>query len=95
MALTPRLLQELQLRWQEYRQLVMLLLQWVRHHTAVFEERKFPSSYEEIEVGRPRRRAGARGCGRSPGPAADSSAPADPVVPVPEVQGDRAPGQGG
>lgn len=43
--------QELQLRWQEYRQLVMLLLQWVRHHTAVFEERKFPSSFEEIEVG--------------------------------------------
>nr|KAF6276942.1 plectin [Pipistrellus kuhlii] len=41
---------ELQLRWQEYRQLVMLLLQWVRHHTAVFEERKFPSSFEEIEI---------------------------------------------
>ncbi|XP_059528507.1 plectin isoform X20 [Myotis daubentonii] len=41
---------ELQLRWQEYRQLVLLLLQWVRHHTAVFEERKFPSSFEEIEI---------------------------------------------
>lgn len=44
-------LQELQLRWQEYRELVLLLLQWIRHHTAAFEERKFPSSFEEIEVG--------------------------------------------
>lgn len=43
--------QELQLRWQEYRELVVLLLQWVRHHTAAFEERRFPSSFEEIEVG--------------------------------------------
>lgn len=43
--------QELQLRWQEYRELVLLLLQWIRHHTAAFEERKFPSSFEEIEVG--------------------------------------------
>ncbi|XP_051687173.1 plectin isoform X29 [Oryctolagus cuniculus] len=41
---------ELQLRWQEYRELVMLLLQWIRHHTAAFEERKFPSSFEEIEI---------------------------------------------
>lgn len=45
--------QELQLRWQEYRELVLLLLQWIRHHTAAFEERKFPSSFEEIEVGLP------------------------------------------
>uniref|UniRef100_G1LIB6 Plectin n=1 Tax=Ailuropoda melanoleuca TaxID=9646 RepID=G1LIB6_AILME len=41
---------ELQLRWQEYRELVVLLLQWVRHHTAAFEERRFPSSFEEIEI---------------------------------------------
>uniref|UniRef100_A0A673VIB2 Plectin n=1 Tax=Suricata suricatta TaxID=37032 RepID=A0A673VIB2_SURSU len=41
---------ELQLRWQEYRELVLLLLQWVRHHTAAFEERRFPSSFEEIEI---------------------------------------------
>ncbi|XP_038935779.1 plectin isoform X21 [Rattus norvegicus] len=41
---------ELQLRWQEYRELVLLLLQWIRHHTAAFEERKFPSSFEEIEI---------------------------------------------
>ncbi|XP_060053739.1 plectin isoform X16 [Erinaceus europaeus] len=41
---------ELQLRWQEYRELVVLLLQWIRHHTAAFEERKCPSSYEEIEI---------------------------------------------
>lgn len=47
--------QELQLRWQEYRELVLLLLQWIRHHTAAFEERKFPSSFEEIEVGLPPR----------------------------------------
>lgn len=45
--------QELQLRWQEYRELVLLLLQWIRHHTAAFEERRFPSSFEEIEVGLP------------------------------------------
>ncbi|XP_054102486.1 plectin isoform X39 [Callithrix jacchus] len=41
---------ELQLRWQEYRELVLLLLQWIRHHTATFEERRFPSSFEEIEI---------------------------------------------
>nr|KAF6405469.1 plectin [Rousettus aegyptiacus] len=41
---------ELQLRWQEYRELVLLLLQWTRHHTAIFEERRFPSSFEEIEI---------------------------------------------
>lgn len=27
-----------------------MLLQWIRHHILVFEERKFPTSYEEIEV---------------------------------------------
>ncbi|TRY88245.1 hypothetical protein DNTS_022632, partial [Danionella cerebrum] len=41
---------ELELRWQEYYELVTMLLQWVRHHIIVFEERKFPSSYEEIEI---------------------------------------------
>ncbi|XP_019910984.2 plectin a isoform X1 [Esox lucius] len=41
---------ELELRWQEYYELVTLLLQWIRHHIIVFEERKFPTSYEEIEV---------------------------------------------
>ena len=43
-------LQELELRWQEYYELVTLLLQWIRHHVTIFEERKFPGSYEEIEV---------------------------------------------
>lgn len=38
------------MRWQEYYELVTMLLQWIRHHIIVFEERKFPSSYEEIEV---------------------------------------------
>ncbi|XP_056153839.1 plectin a isoform X2 [Lampris incognitus] len=41
---------ELELRWQEYYELVTLLLQWIRHHIIVFEEKKFPSSYEEIEI---------------------------------------------
>ncbi|KAM4630364.1 plectin a isoform 2-T2 [Polymixia lowei] len=41
---------ELELRWQEYYELVTMLLQWIRHHIIVFEERKFPTSYEEIEV---------------------------------------------
>ncbi|XP_049556521.1 plectin isoform X8 [Orcinus orca] len=41
---------ELQLRWQEYRELVLLVLQWIRAHTAGFEERRFPSSFEEIEI---------------------------------------------
>ncbi|KAI4899265.1 hypothetical protein NFI96_019042 [Prochilodus magdalenae] len=41
---------ELELRWQEYYELVTMLLQWIRHHVVVFEERKFPTSYEEIEV---------------------------------------------
>ncbi|KAJ8000282.1 hypothetical protein DPEC_G00203220 [Dallia pectoralis] len=41
---------ELELRWQEYYELVTLLLQWIRHHVIIFEEKKFPNSYEEIEV---------------------------------------------
>uniref|UniRef100_A0A3B3UGD3 Plectin a n=1 Tax=Poecilia latipinna TaxID=48699 RepID=A0A3B3UGD3_9TELE len=41
---------ELELRWQEYYEVVTVLLQWIRHHILVFQERKFPSSYEEIEV---------------------------------------------
>uniref|UniRef100_A0A3Q3K2X3 Plectin n=1 Tax=Monopterus albus TaxID=43700 RepID=A0A3Q3K2X3_MONAL len=41
---------ELELRWQEYYELVTMLLQWIRHHILVFEEKKFPTSYEEIEV---------------------------------------------
>lgn len=44
------MLQELELRWQEYYELVTMLIQWIRHHILVFEERKFPTSYEEIEV---------------------------------------------
>lgn len=47
-----RWLQELEVRWQEYYELVTLLLQWIRHHVVIFEERKFPTSYEEIEVRR-------------------------------------------
>lgn len=42
--------QELELRWQEYYELVTMLLQWMRHHIIVFEERKFPTSYDEIDV---------------------------------------------
>lgn len=30
--------------------MVTVLLQWIRHHILVFQERKFPSSYEEMEV---------------------------------------------
>ncbi|KAM8847464.1 plectin isoform 13-T14 [Synchiropus picturatus] len=41
---------ELELRWQEYYELVTILLQWIRQHVMIFEERKFPSSYEEIEI---------------------------------------------
>uniref|UniRef100_A0A671R687 Plectin-like n=1 Tax=Sinocyclocheilus anshuiensis TaxID=1608454 RepID=A0A671R687_9TELE len=41
---------ELELRWQEYYELVTVLLQWIRHHVLIFEERKFPSSYEEVEI---------------------------------------------
>ncbi|MEQ2235900.1 hypothetical protein ILYODFUR_006899, partial [Ilyodon furcidens] len=41
---------ELELRWQEYYEVVTMLLQWIRHHILVFEERKFPNSYEEVEV---------------------------------------------
>ncbi|XP_043363133.1 plectin isoform X9 [Dermochelys coriacea] len=41
---------ELQLRWQEYREVVTALLQWIRNHTILFEERKVPASYEEIEL---------------------------------------------
>ncbi|XP_061529849.1 plectin-like isoform X15 [Phycodurus eques] len=41
---------ELELRWREYYELVTLLLQWIRHHVMVFEERRFPATYEEIEL---------------------------------------------
>eukprot|EP00064_Thunnus_orientalis_P001247 superscaffoldBa00000083_g1249 len=41
---------ELELRWQEYYELVTVLIQWIRHHIVIFEERKFPASYEEIEL---------------------------------------------
>ncbi|XP_053350328.1 plectin isoform X4 [Clarias gariepinus] len=41
---------ELELRWKEYYELVTILLQWIRHHVVIFEERKFPASYEEIEL---------------------------------------------
>ncbi|XP_048010070.1 plectin isoform X7 [Megalobrama amblycephala] len=41
---------ELELRWQEYYELITILIQWIRHHILIFEERKFPGSYEEIEI---------------------------------------------
>ncbi|XP_056141829.1 plectin-like isoform X2 [Lampris incognitus] len=41
---------QLELRWQEYYELVTVLLQWIRHHIVIFEERTFPTSYEEIEI---------------------------------------------
>ncbi|XP_037836259.1 plectin [Kryptolebias marmoratus] len=41
---------ELELRWQEYYELVTILLQWIRHHVTIFEERRFPVSYEETEL---------------------------------------------
>lgn len=77
--------QELQLRWQEYRELVLLLLQWVRHHTAAFEERRFPSSFEEIEVGlaSPPTPLCLAPCG--PGRQLNTRFSTDLVVPVPEV----------
>ncbi|XP_029813904.1 plectin-like, partial [Manacus vitellinus] len=40
---------ELQLRWQEYYEVVTGLLQWSRQHSTLFEERRLPASYEEIE----------------------------------------------
>ncbi|XP_028280535.1 plectin-like isoform X6 [Parambassis ranga] len=45
-----RMSSDLEVRWQEYYELVTLLLQWIRHHVMIFEERKFPTSYEEIEI---------------------------------------------
>ncbi|KAF7708796.1 hypothetical protein HF521_017853 [Silurus meridionalis] len=41
---------ELELRWTEYYELVTIIINWIRHHVVVFEERKFPASYEEIEI---------------------------------------------
>ncbi|KAL4629795.1 plectin-like [Arapaima gigas] len=41
---------ELELRWQEYYELVTLLLQWIRHYVALYNERNLPTNYEEIEV---------------------------------------------
>uniref|UniRef100_A0A8C5Q7K6 Plectin n=1 Tax=Leptobrachium leishanense TaxID=445787 RepID=A0A8C5Q7K6_9ANUR len=41
---------ELELWWQEYYERVTMLLQWIHHYTIIFEERRFPASYEEIEI---------------------------------------------
>ncbi|XP_038652429.1 plectin-like [Scyliorhinus canicula] len=41
---------EIELRWQEYYEMVTLLLQWIRHHISMFDEKKFPATYEEIDV---------------------------------------------
>ncbi|KAL0984683.1 hypothetical protein UPYG_G00145220 [Umbra pygmaea] len=41
---------ELELRWTEYYELVTIIQQWIRHHVIIFEERRFPASYEEIEI---------------------------------------------
>ncbi|XP_042202751.1 plectin isoform X2 [Callorhinchus milii] len=41
---------ETQLCWQEYYELVTILIQWIRHHIVTFEERRFPGTYEEMEV---------------------------------------------
>ncbi|XP_060725845.1 plectin [Tachysurus vachellii] len=41
---------ELELRWKEYYEMITILLQWIRHHVVIFEDRKFPASYEEIEI---------------------------------------------
>ncbi|XP_053323479.1 plectin isoform X5 [Spea bombifrons] len=41
---------ELELWWHEYYERVTVLLQWIRHYTVIFEERRFPASYEEIEI---------------------------------------------
>ncbi|XP_063307013.1 plectin isoform X2 [Pelobates fuscus] len=41
---------ELELWWHEYYERVTVLLQWIHHYTIIFEERRFPASYEEIEI---------------------------------------------
>lgn len=43
-------IQELELRWTEYYELVTIIRQWINHHVVIFGERRFPGSYEEIEV---------------------------------------------
>lgn len=43
-------LQQLELRWTEYYELVTIIRQWISHHVVIFGERRFPGSYEEIEV---------------------------------------------
>ncbi|XP_055759150.1 plectin isoform X25 [Salvelinus fontinalis] len=41
---------ELELRWTEYYELVTIIRQWISHHVVIFGERRFPGSYEEIEI---------------------------------------------
>eukprot|EP00063_Salmo_salar_P080960 XP_014055795.1 PREDICTED: plectin-like [Salmo salar] len=41
---------ELELRWTEYYELVTIIRQWINHHVVIFGERRFPGSYEEIEI---------------------------------------------
>ncbi|KAM6288811.1 LOW QUALITY PROTEIN: plectin [Aegotheles albertisi] len=41
---------ELQLRWQEYYEVVTVLLQWLRQHTLLCQDRRVPAGHEEIEI---------------------------------------------
>ncbi|TRY83017.1 hypothetical protein DNTS_007640 [Danionella cerebrum] len=41
---------ELELRWQEYQELVTILLQWIRRHILLFQETTLPTSFHEIEI---------------------------------------------
>eukprot|EP00063_Salmo_salar_P048903 XP_014023738.1 PREDICTED: plectin-like isoform X32 [Salmo salar] len=41
---------QLELRWTEYYELVTIIRQWISHHVVIFGERRFPGSYEEIEI---------------------------------------------
>ncbi|KAM6226045.1 plectin-like, partial [Porphyrio hochstetteri] len=67
---------ELQLRWQEYYEVVTLLLQWLRQHTALCQERRLPST---LRGGR----GGSRSLGvRVPG----VTVPAVPPSPQPPRQ---------
>lgn len=43
-------LQDVEVKWIEYQNMVNYLIQWIRHHVALMSERNFPNTAVELKV---------------------------------------------
>ena len=43
-------LQDVEVKWIEYQNMVNYLVQWIRHHVATMSERTFPNNPVELKV---------------------------------------------